>query len=165
MGREITKIITDQTIILLHNVKTAILTCDPEYVLCGMPVYKHAYHALHSCDQWFINPDCFHTEPPFHEPGLNSLDINSGKVLSREALLDYYEHVRQKTLAYLDSLDDASLINKPEGCRYTRIALILGQYRHLYAHMGNINATTMIKTGMWPRVVGLDSDLSKGLYE
>jgi hypothetical protein len=86
-------------------------------------------------------------------------------VLSRETLLDYYEQIQLKTMAYLQTLDDESLSQKPDGCRYARMALILGQYRHLYAHLGNINATTIIQTGMWPRVVGLDSDLSKGLYE
>lgn len=165
MGREIVEIIAGQTIILLHNVKTTILTCDLDYMLCSMPVWKHVYHALHSCDQWFVNPDNYRTEPPFHEPGLNSLDVTSGTALSRETLLDYYEHIRQKTVSYLQTLDDESLIQKPDGCRHTRMALILGQYRHLYAHLGNINATTMIQTGMWPRVAGLDGDLTKGLYE
>jgi hypothetical protein len=165
MSRGIVEIISNQTVILMHNVKTAILTCDLDSILCDMPVWKHVYHALHSCDQWFINPDSYSTEPPFHEPGLNSLDVRSNSALSRETLLEYYEQIRSKTLSYLDSLDDESLSQKPDGCRYTRMALILGQYRHLYAHLGNINATTMMNTGMWPRVVGLDSDLSKGLYE
>ncbi len=38
--------------------------------------------------------------------------------------------------------------------------MILGQFRHLYAHLGNINATTILRTGQWPRVVGLEGDLS-----
>jgi hypothetical protein len=164
MGRELVEIITDQTVILLHNVKTSILTCDMDYVLCSMPIWKHIYHALHSCDQWFINPNSY-KEPPFHEPGLNSLDAQSDTALSRETLFDYYDHVRSKALDYLSGLDDELLSQKPDGCPYTRMALILGQFRHLYAHLGNINATTIIGTGRWPRVVGLDGDLSKGLYE
>ena len=165
MSRDLIEIITAQTVILLHNVKTALLTCDLEYILCDMPIWKHAYHALHSCDQWFINPDRYNTQPPFHEPGLHSLDVPSGTALSRETLLAYYEHVRGKVLSYLSGLEDDALTEKPDGCGHTRMALILGQFRHLYAHLGNINATTMIRTGRWPRVVGLDGDLNKGLYE
>ena len=56
MGRELVEIITSQTAILLYNVKISILTCDLDYILCDMPVWKHVYHALHSCDQWFITP-------------------------------------------------------------------------------------------------------------
>ena len=38
----------------------------------------------------------------------------------------------------------------------------MGQMRHFYAHLGNINATPIIETGKWPRVVGM-SGLEKGL--
>ncbi|NLV59488.1 MAG: hypothetical protein GXY67_12080 [Clostridiales bacterium] len=165
MNKELVEIIRDQTVILLHNVKIAILTCDLEYVLCDMPLWKHVYHALHSCDQWFINPNSCPAEPPFHEPGLNSLDVQSNAALSRETLLAYYEQIRGKIQNYLGALQDEDLPKKPDHCPYTRMALILGQYRHLYAHLGNINATTMLQTGRWPRVVGLDGNLSRGLYE
>lgn len=165
MHETLVGIITEQTVILLHNVKTSILTCDMDYVLCDMPIWKHVYHALHSCDQWFINPDNYNTEPPFHEQGLNSLDTKNNTTLSQETLLAYYEHIRSKTLDYLAGLDDELLCKKPDGCQHSRMALILGQFRHLYAHLGNINATTIIQSGQWPRVVGLDGILSKGLYE
>lgn len=164
MGKGLVNIIKQQTAILFHNVKTAILTCDLDYVLCEQPVWKHVYHALHSCDQWFINPQKYE-EPPFHVPGLNSLDIQSTRVLSRDKLLDYYEAVNTKISDYLDSLTDIMLYDNPEGSPYSRFALVLGQFCHLYAHLGNINCTTIIQTGQWPRVVGLDGDLSKGLFE
>jgi hypothetical protein len=31
-------------------------TCNLDFILCDLPVWKHVYHMLHSCDQWFINP-------------------------------------------------------------------------------------------------------------
>jgi hypothetical protein len=164
MSRELVEIISDQTIILYHNFKTLILTCDMDFVLCKMPIWKHVYHALHSSDQWFINPNRY-TEPSFHKPGLNSLDKASDNVLTRDDLLDYFDHVRNKNLDYLATLTDEMLQQKPDDCPYSRLALILGQFRHLYAHLGNINATTIIQTGQWPRVVGLDGDFSKGSYE
>ena len=30
-----------------------------------------AYHALHSADKWFINPNVYE-EPPFHEAGMDN---------------------------------------------------------------------------------------------
>lgn len=164
MNKELVNIISKQTDILLYNVKTMILTCNLNYCLCGQPVWKHVYHMLHSCDQWFINPNKY-TEPPFHEPGLNSLDEHSEKTLSRDQLITYYESIRTKLAGYLNSLTDEMLVLPPERCKHSRLALILGQFRHLYAHLGNINCTTIIETGEWPRVVGMDADFSKGLYE
>ena len=64
MERKLVETIREQTVILLHNFSTVIRTCDLDFVLCGMPIWKHAYHALHSCDRWFINPDRY-AEPPF----------------------------------------------------------------------------------------------------
>ncbi|MCL2056287.1 MAG: DinB family protein [Oscillospiraceae bacterium] len=161
----LTQIIKDQTVILLHNVHTAILTCDLDYYLCDIPIWKHIYHMLYSCDKWFINPERYTAEPDFHEPGLNSLNECGGTPLSRETLLNYFEHIRRKTLDYLSNLNDDQLPQNPDGCKHSRMALILGQFRHLYAHMGNINAVTIIETGNWPRVTGLDGNLSDSLFE
>lgn len=101
MNRALTDTLKEQTRILLHNFKTAIETCDMDYILCGAPVWKHVYHTLHSCDQWFINPEQY-TEPAFHEPTLNSLDHWSEKRLSRGDLLDYFESIQYKIMRYLD---------------------------------------------------------------
>lgn len=161
--RELIETIIKSTQIMFHNFHTALVTCDMNYILCDMPIWKHCYHALHSCDQWFINPTKYE-EPDFHEPGLNSLDYMGEKVLTREQLLSYFEEVKDKILNYLDSLDDEDLYTVPEGYTHNRLECIIGQYRHFYAHLGNINATTIIETNKWPRVVGM-SGLEKGLDE
>ena len=77
------------------------------------------------------------------------------KVLSREELLAYFEQIKTKITAYLDNLNDEDLYEKPEGYKYNRMSCILGQIRHFYAHLGNINATTIVQTNKWPRVVGM----------
>ena len=164
MSRVLVSIIANDVKRMFYNVEIALRTCDLDFVLCELPIWKHAYHMLHSIDQWFINP-AEYSEPPFHTPGLNSLNQFDSNALSREALLQYFSSIKQKVLAYLDDLSDEELSETPEGCRFTRLTLILGNYRHTYAHLGNINATTMMATGRWPRVVGLDGDLSQGLYE
>lgn len=156
--------ITEQTKIFFHNIETCLNTCNMDYVFSGMPIWKHVYHTLHSIDRWFINPEQYE-EPPFHEPDLNSLYVKSEKVLTKTELLAYFETVRTKIMDYLCTMTDDKLCEKPDNCEYTRIALILGQYRHTYFHMGVINATTINETGKWPRVVGMDGDFTRGLYE
>lgn len=155
MKRELINSIKATTEIMFHNFYVTLVTCDMNYILCHMPIWKHCYHTLHSCDQWFINPTKY-DEPPFHEEGLNSLDYMGEKVLSREELLEYFELVKAKILDYLDRLNDENLYEKPEGYEHIRLECIMGQMRHFYCHLGNINATTIIETNKWPRVVGMN---------
>lgn len=153
MSCELVDCIRWQTEVSFTNAKIMLQTCHLNTLLCGMPVWKHAYHMLHSCDRWYINPARY-TEPSFHEPNLNSLDAASEKVLSRTELLRYLESIESKILEYLDTLTDERLYEIPAGCQEIRLSLILSQLRHFYAHLGNINATTILETGQWPRVIG-----------
>jgi predicted RNA-binding protein Jag len=167
MSCELIKTIRKQTEVLFYNANIMLQTCNLNFMLCDMPVWKHVYHALHSCDQWYINPKHF-SEPDFHESNLNSLDIKSDKVLSREDLFQYLEKIHIKILAYLDSLTDDMLYEIPLDCKENRLTLILSQFRHFYAHLGNINATTIIETNEWPRVIGTSGRSgasTEGFYE
>ncbi len=169
MSRVFVEEIRSQTKIMFFNIEVTLRTCNPELILFGMPIWKHLYHTLHSCDQWYINPEVY-TEPPFHEKDLNSLDVPSQKVLSRAELMDYFQTVQKKINSYLDGLSDEMLPEKPENCPYTRFTLILGQIRHFMCHLGNINCTTMEETGRWPLVVGTkayfpDLNDESSLYE
>ncbi|MCL2772248.1 MAG: hypothetical protein FWD71_02765 [Oscillospiraceae bacterium] len=165
MNRELIKVIEKHTEVLFQNANIMLQTCNLDFILCDMPIWKHVYHMLHSCDQWFINP-YHYTDPDFHEPDLNSLDIMSEKVLSREVLLKYLENIRIKIMRYTDSLTDDMLYEIPQDCSETRLSLILLQYRHFYAHLGNINAVTIMETNKWPRVIGLSGlNGTEGFYE
>ena len=122
--------IIEHTKVMFYNFSITLKTCDMDTILCDMPIWKHVYHTLHSLDQWYINPEVY-TEPDFHEPNLNSLDdYDNKKVLSRELLIDYFESIQEKIMEYLGSLSDADLYEKPDGCAYNRLSLILGQFRH-----------------------------------
>lgn len=157
----------DHALVMFHNAETAIKTCNLDFLLCEMPIWKHLYHMLHSCDRWFINPTVY-DEPRFHTDGLNSLDEPPAvEPISRELLLNYLEQIRQKILAYITALTDDMLLEIPQGCKSTRFGLALSAFRHWYAHLGNINATTIIETGKWPRVVGHNwlEEKSGGLWE
>ena len=56
----------------------------------------------------------------------------------------------KKTLDYLDSLTDDMLYEKPENCRFTRMELVLRQYRHISFHTGMLNGQTALATGQFP---------------
>lgn len=74
----------------------------------------------------------------------------------------------KKTLAYLDSLTDDELNDCPENCEYTRLELILMQFRHISVHTGMLNGQTIERTGRFPVYVGpTDSSarLSNGHFE
>ena len=163
MNNELSNAIQRHTDMLLDNANNMLQTCNMDFILCDFPIWKHVYHMLHSCDQWFINPNRY-TEPDFHESNMNSLDIMTGKVLSREDLLRYFECVREKIMNYVNSLTDEMLYEIPPDCSTNRLSMILAQYRHFYAHLGNINATTIIETNNWPRVKGVKSKGGR-LYE
>ena len=170
----LTDFILPRVNVTFHNIETMLRTFDPEAELFGMPLWKHAYHLLHSCDRWFVNPGRY-DEPPFHTPGLNSLDDPVFEPhLSREDLLAYHAQIRAKCLAYLETLRDEDWVRDLESRAWTQaperrswapIELLLGQFRHIYAHLGNINAVTMQQTGRWPRVVGLEWQISDELWE
>lgn len=162
MSRELVDTIKRNTSHLFTSADIMLQTCNVDFILCDVPIWKHIYHILHSCDRFFINPNDY-IEPDFHVEGLNSLNVMREKVLSREDLLIYLEKVRIKIIQYLDSLTDEMLCEVPSGCKGNRLSLILSQYRHFYAHLGNINATTIIETNKWPRVAG--GSCGEGLYE
>lgn len=164
---ELVNHIRTQTEVMFVNADIMLKTCDLDFILCDMPIWKHVYHMLHSCDQWFINPFEY-TEPDFHEANLNSLDISSENKLTNEMLTDYLECVRAKILSFIDSLTDENLYEIPQGCTSNRLGLMFSQYRHFYAHLGNINATTIMQTNRWPRVIGTSGNSGKstqGLFE
>lgn len=166
MGRTLVADIERQTDILMHNFKTMVQTCDMEAMLDDMPLWKHAYHALYALDRWYINPTAFR-EPPFHDIGLDSLDAppSGQRTLRRESLVVYLATVQKKIARHLEGLQDEQLSERPEGCEYTRMELILSQFQHANAHIGMINAVTIAATGQWPRVVGIEGNLRLGLYE
>lgn len=161
MERQLVETIKASTEIMFHNFYVTLITCNMDYILCDMPIWKHCYHTLHSCDKWFINPMKYE-EPDFHEEGLDSLDYMGNKALSKEELLVYLETVKSKIFAYLDGLNDVNLYENPEGYKHNRLECMIGQMRHFYCHLGNINATTIIEENKWPRVVGM-SGLEQGL--
>lgn len=131
------------------NIRTAIKTYDRDALCCNAPCWRWAYHALHSADKWFINPFKY-DEPAFHEEGMDNPDNPTSVVLSDDKLLEYLTQIEKKTLSYLDNLTDDMLYEKPENCPYTRMELVLRQFRHLSFHTGMLNGQTALANGQFP---------------
>ena len=82
-----------------------------------------------------------------------------------KALRTVLEQIKEKTLAYLDSLTDEMLYEKPEKCIYTRMELVLRQYRHLSFHTGMLNGQTAVATGQFPMWVSeTDKYVDDGIF-
>ena len=131
------------------NIRTSLQTYDRDALCCKAPCWRWAYHALHSADKWFFNPFIYE-EPSFHEDGMDNPDNPTSVVLSDEELLSYLDRIEAKTMDYLDSITDDMLYEKPEKCIYTRMELVLRQFRHLSFHTGMLNAQTALATGKFP---------------
>ena len=131
------------------NIRTSIKTYDRNALCYGAPCWRWVYHALHSADKWFINPFVY-KEPDFHVEGMDDPEKPCEVVLSDEQLLDYLAMVEKKTLGYLDTLTDEMLYEKPEQCRYTRMELVLRQFRHISFHTGMLNGQIALATGQFP---------------
>lgn len=148
------------------NLETAIKTYDRNALVCGAPAWRYVYHTIHSADKWFFNPFVF-DEPLFHEEGMDNPDNTCATELSDTELLEYLEKVRQKTFGYLDALSDKELYECPENCKFTRMDLVLIQFRHMSIHTGMLNGQTTERTGRFPVYVSPHTAdrLKNGLYD
>ena len=81
---------------------------------------------------------------------MDNPDNPTSVVLTDQQLLDYLDAVEKKTMDYLDTLTDEMLCEKPEVCRYTRLELVLRQFRHISFHTGMLNGQTALATGQFP---------------
>ena len=146
---ELCKIIKDTVKPNFLNIRTSLRTYDRDALCCGAPCWRWAYHALHSADKWFINPFVYE-EPIFHENGMDNPENPTSVILSDAQLLSYLDLIEKKTMNYLASITDNMLYEKPENCIYTRMELVLRQYRHLSFHTGMLNGQTAVATEKFP---------------
>jgi len=144
------------------NLRTALLTYDRNAPVCGAPAWRYAYHVIHSCDKWFIDPFDY-TDPDFQPKDFDKPDTPSELVISDKDILAYLDKVIVKINDYLDGLDDSQLLEKPKDCPYTRFELVLGQFRHMNTHIGLINGQTVERTNRFPVVLGMNKEARKRL--
>ena len=77
-------------------------------------------------------------------------------VIPREKLLSYFEYIKNKIEIYFEELSAEALLQKPEGSEYTRLELILGQFRHQMWHVGLSSASTFEGKKNWNEFTGLN---------
>jgi hypothetical protein len=126
---ELIKTIINQTKILFANIETTLDSIDEGQFynteICDWTLGEQIYHMLHSLDQWFINPNCY------NEPSIAQHNTAENVQLNKQELIEFYSSIKSKISNYLEHLDPKEVTNNPPDCRYNRLTLVLGQYRHL----------------------------------
>jgi hypothetical protein len=139
------QIIAEQTQFLYRNIEAIFETLKETDLtdknICDWPLGEQIYHLLHSLDQWFINPN------RYEEPSSFSSKDKIGKNRTKNELMEYYQGIKTKITNYLENLSPELLKEKPDGCQFPRLALVLGQYRHFMYHIGLIHGCLRIHTG------------------
>ncbi len=158
-------VIKDRTFGILDNFRRVILTCNLNSEIYNQPLWKHIYHAMYWFDYWYATPENF-AGADFDCKNLNSLDIHSDAVVSQDDLLIYYERIKEKTINYLENLNENMLNEICENCNgKSRFECILGQFTHACFHLGNVNAITIKETGKWPYVAIRERHCNNDLFE
>ena len=113
-----------------------------------MPIYQSTtfrYNSTEEIAEVFDDPTKSHIYSRFTNPTVDA--------------------VEKKTLDYLDTLDDSMLYECPENCRFTRMELVLRQYRHLSFHTGMLNGQVAVNTGKFPMWVSdADKYIDDGVF-
>ena len=164
MEKTLVKIITEQTEILFKNLEVQLKEADLERMFDNVNNSRYLFHTLHSLDRYFINPYRYEykmDEQLGLDESLSIIDEKRegyieapGVVIEREKLLEYFNFVKEKIFSYLAALSDSDLSEKPEGCPHTKLALVLGQYRHLMFHVGLSEAVNYEANGTWLEYTG-----------
>ena len=152
-------IIAEQTQILFKNLDDQINGAELASLLENVNNSRYLFHMIHSMDKYFINPYMYTYEAQQAGGIVENYSIISqsrdgyspdeGFVIPRETLAAYLAYVKQKVMSYIENLTDDELSEKPENCPHTKLALILGQYRHAMMHCGMSETFTFDKTGTW----------------
>ncbi|MBR5932873.1 MAG: hypothetical protein IK002_02690 [Treponema sp.] len=152
-------IITEQTEILFKNLEDQVSGAVFEEKCDNVNNSRFLFHMIHSADKYFVNPFAYRYEKMIAGDVEENYSIISqsregyiaddGFVIKREILESYLKYVKSKVMLYLKTLTDSGLCEKPKDCPYTRLALILGQYRHSMMHCGMSEAFTFEKSGEW----------------
>ncbi len=165
MSNLLTQIIFNQTKILFENIANQIMSADLSCMVDNVNNSRFLFHTIHSMDKYFINPYQYNYE-------VNELiDISEdysvisqqregyraaeGFVIPREKLQCYFDFVKAKIENYLAALTDEELTQCPPNCPYTRLDLILAQFRHAMFHAGMSEIVTFNTKGQWIAWAGL----------
>lgn len=156
------QILSKQTEIILKNIEYALAYVSDDLLekeINGYLLWKHFYHMLNSLDRIFTVPVNYKF-PEFHEKGLNSLDVVSGKSLDKNTLVNYFKGIKSGIHTYLDQIDDEKLLEEVilQEMRLTRLDVILAQFRHATWHLGYLHSCLKVETGDMPKYIGVNPE-------
>ncbi|MCQ2585210.1 MAG: hypothetical protein MJ185_06430 [Treponema sp.] len=169
--KKFVELIQRQTDILLKNVEDQINGADLEVVFDGLNNSRYLFHMLHSMEKYFMNPYDYKYDLEQALGIKEDYSVIDDKregyikddelIISREKLQQYFEVVSGKINAYVESLTDEELLEKPVDCPHTKFELILGQYRHIMFHLGLSECLTVQTKGVWLPYTGFKYIKSK----
>jgi hypothetical protein len=93
------------------------------------------------------------TEPTIHQPHFRTSDSGPG-ILSKQQLFTYFSEIRHRIEKYLSTLSLQLLQEYIGKGEFTRLDLILIQFRHVMHHIGYLHDYIKNKTGESPKYIG-----------
>ena len=163
---DIVRIIKEQTDVLFINMDDQINGADLSCIIDHVSNSRFLFHMIHSMDKYFINPFDYDYSEVYRIIGIDerySIISESREgyisdesyVIPREKLIAYMNYVKDKINKYLSQLRDEELSEKPDNCPYTRLQMILAQYRHTMFHCGMSEIATYDSMDEWLKYTGL----------
>lgn len=164
--KDIVRIINEQTNVLLVNMYEQINRADLSCMIDNVNNSRFLFHMIHSMDKYFINPYDYDYSEVYNLIGIDEnysiisesregYIADDGYVIPREKLVRYMDYVKAKIDNYFSGLSDEELSEKPADCPYTRLQMILAQFRHSMFHCGMSEIATYDNMDEWLNYTGL----------
>jgi len=120
----------------------------------GFLTWKHFYHLIYTLEKYFIDPSNY-SDPIFHKNYVCITNMEKYKKMSKNEIIEYYHNVKSKVQDYLNILNDELLEEKIsfEEMEFTKLELILSQFRHIFYHIGYLHCCIRIEKGETPEYI------------
>jgi hypothetical protein len=126
----------------IDMLENAMLACPDELWSTGSNFWYQSYHCLFYLDYYLSNdPAQFLPLPPFTLSELDSEGLLPERVYSKEELLTYLEHGRNKCHSLIAGLTEKTINDrwKNEYRDYSIVEILLYNMRHVQHHTGQLN--------------------------
>ncbi|MDI9365703.1 MAG: DinB family protein [Flavobacterium sp.] len=131
----------------------AIASCPDDYLATNKRCYYLAYHSVVFLDYYLTIPPSnfspilsFTIKDADQRPPESIGDMIPDKIYSKQALLDYVNHSRNKCKTIIDNLADNNQLharftegNEPSDMNYSLVEILLYNMRHTQHHTGQLH--------------------------
>jgi hypothetical protein len=149
---------------MLHN---AINAFDPELLNKNPRIFYTIYHVLVFLDYYLAIPPKNFTSPlPFTLQEIDAIpadaldDVVPDRIYTRDELLEYFRHTREKARTTIMNLTETSLHERfqeddiPGGMDYSTFEILLYNMRHVQHHTAQLNLFLRMNNESVPRWIG-----------